>query len=152
MLGLELKWELELELELELEVELELELELEVGVLLDVGGATEEEGGGVEDDGSAGGELGSGSGLGLGLGSGLLGGGPPLPPASYTTILAVLPLGAVTTQKLAPPAPLFWPPVTSFTPFLAGLISQGRPLQFPSHSILTPNEGTSSRKGVAGSR
>ena len=76
---------------------------------------------------------------------------PPLLPASKTTIVAWVPLGTVTTQKAAPPAPSVPLPVISLTLFLAGSISQGSPLH-PSHSTLTPNFGLSSLKGVAVSR
>ena len=80
---------------------------------------------------------------------------PPDPPASLsnTTTLAFWPLGTVTTQKVAPPAPAVSLPEHSLTECLAGSMAHGRPLHpSPSHSILTPHLGMSSRKGVAGSR
>jgi hypothetical protein len=76
-------------------------------------------------------------------------------PASNTTKFAFDPSGTVTTQKLAPPAPFEFKgpsPSTSFTLWTAGSIAHGRPLQGPSHSILTPHVGISSRNGVSGSR
>ncbi len=74
-------------------------------------------------------------------------------PASNTTKFAFDPSGTVTTQKFAPPAPFEGPwPSTSFTLWTAGSIAHGRPLQCPSHSILTPHVGISSRNGVSGSK
>jgi hypothetical protein len=64
-------------------------------------------------------------------------------PAGNTTMLAFTPEGTVTTQKLAPPAPLAWSALeTPPTPALEGSMEQGRPLQpSPSHSMLMPNVG-----------
>lgn len=79
----------------------------------------------------------------------------PLPPPDFskTTTLAFSPLGTVTTQKVAPPAPTEVLPIISLTAFTAGSILHGRPLQpSPSHSISIPKSGTTSRKGVVGSR
>ena len=74
-------------------------------------------------------------------------------PPSKTTKFAFDPSGTVTTQKFAPPAPSAeFCPSTSFTLWTAGSIAHGRPLQCPSHSILTPQVGILSRNGVAGSR
>jgi hypothetical protein len=78
---------------------------------------------------------------------------PPPPDFSKTTTLAFSPLGTVTTQKVAPPAPTAVLPIISLTAFTAGSILHGRPLQPPpSHSISTPKSGTTSRKGVVVSR
>lgn len=80
---------------------------------------------------------------------------PPLLPPDFskTTTLAFSPLGTVTTQKVAPPAPTEVLPIISLTAFTAGSILHGRPLQpSPSHSISIPKSGTTSRKGVVGSR
>lgn len=77
----------------------------------------------------------------------------PLPPASKTTMFAFWPLGTVTTQKEAPPAPsALSKEVTPFKP-LEGSILQGRPLQpAPSSQVIsTPKEGGVFRNGVAGS-
>lgn len=66
---------------------------------------------------------------------------PPLElPDSKTTTFAVTPLGMVTTQKLAPPAPVAWSElVTPPMPLTAGSMEQGKPLQpGPEHSILRP--------------
>jgi hypothetical protein len=92
---------------------------------------------------------GAGSGFGLGLGLSSFGGEvselppPLLPPLElYATMLALLPLGTVTTQKLAPPAP-----VSAVRPLMVGLspeisMLQGSPLHPPpGHSILSPNSG-----------
>lgn len=77
----------------------------------------------------------------------------PLPPFSNTTTWAFSPLGTVTTQKLAPPAPGFLPPIISLTLLTSGSILQGRPLQLPpSQTTSTPKSGITSRNGVAGSR
>lgn len=77
----------------------------------------------------------------------------PLPDFSKTTTLDFSPLGTVTTQKVAPPAPTEVLPIISLTAFTAGSILHGRPLQpSPSHSISIPKSGTTSRKGVVGSR
>ena len=74
-------------------------------------------------------------------------------PPSKTTKFAFDPSGTVTTQKFAPPAPSEEvEPSTSFTLCTAGSIAHGRPLQCPSHSILTPQVGILSRNGVVGSR
>jgi hypothetical protein len=64
-------------------------------------------------------------------------------PISKTTISAVNPEGTVTTQKLAPPAPLAWSAlVTPPIPSVDGSIEHGRPLQpEPEHSILIPKLG-----------
>lgn len=80
---------------------------------------------------------------------------PPLllPPLSKTTICAFSPFGTVTTQNEAPPAPSSVLPIISLTLFTSGSILQGSPLHpSPSHSISTPNSGTSLRNGVVGSR
>jgi hypothetical protein len=62
----------------------------------------------------------------------------PLPPTSKTTMLALAPLGTVTTQKEPPPAPSEPLPVISLTAFLDGSIAQGRPLQLaPSSQIIS---------------
>lgn len=89
-----------------------------------------DDGGGGEDDGAEEGEDDDDE--------------PPVEPSVLkTTILALWPLGTVTTQNSAPPTPfvetgLFSPPM----PSSAGLMEQGRPLQPPpSHSILTPYVG-----------
>jgi len=69
--------------------------------------------------------------------------GPVDPSVLNTTILAVFPLGTVTTQKEAPPTPmaltgLSTPPI----PLLAGLMPHGIPLQPPpGQSILMPYAG-----------
>jgi hypothetical protein len=65
------------------------------------------------------------------------------PSVLKTTMLAVEPLGIVTTQKLAPPAPDAWLAlVTPPMPSVDGLMEHGVPLHPPpSHSILTPNVG-----------
>ena len=64
-------------------------------------------------------------------------------PAGNTTMFAVKPLGTVTTQKLAPPAPEAWSAlVTPPTPLTEGSMVHGRPLQpAPEHSILRPKLG-----------
>ena len=64
-------------------------------------------------------------------------------PASKTTTLAVSPSGTVTTQKLAPPAPVDWSElVTPPTPLTDGSMEQGVPLQpDPEHTILMPKVG-----------
>lgn len=72
---------------------------------------------------------------------------------SVTTYLAEPPLGTVTTQDAAPPAPIELLPTTSLTPCWDGSIAHGRPLQPPpSHSISMLKVGFSSLNGVAGSR
>ena len=74
----------------------------------------------------------------------------PLEPSVLkTTMLAVSPLGTVTTQKSAPPAPVAARLLLTLKPStVAGLISQGSPLQRPdSHSILRPNVGLLSLSG-----
>ena len=77
----------------------------------------------------------------------------PLLSFSKTIMCAVSPLGTVTTQPVAPPAPVKGLPIISLTLLTAGSILQGRPWQpSPSHSISTPKSGMTSRKGVAGSR
>jgi hypothetical protein len=76
------------------------------------------------------------------------------PEVSKTTMLALAPEGTVTTQPVAPPAPVKTSGASiSFTPMVEGSIRQGRPLQpLPSQRISIPNSGLTSRKGVAGSR
>jgi hypothetical protein len=76
------------------------------------------------------------------------------PEMSKTTMLALAPEGTVTTQPVAPPAPVKTSGASiSLTPMVEGSIRQGRPLQpSPSHRISIPNSGLTSRKGVAGSR
>lgn len=66
-----------------------------------------------------------------------------LPETSKTTMLAVMPLGTVTTQKLAPPAPAAEREDSTFPmPSLAGLMEQGVPLQpSPEQTIFTPKVG-----------
>jgi len=77
----------------------------------------------------------------------------PLLSFSKTIMCAVSPLGMVTTQPVAPPAPVKGLPIISLTSLTAGSILQGRPWQpSPSHSISTPKSGLTLRKGVAGSR
>jgi hypothetical protein len=74
---------------------------------------------------------------------------PPSPeppselPALKTTTFAVAPLGTVTTQKLAPPAPeACWALVTPPTPSLDGSMEHGVPLHSPpEQTILTPKVG-----------
>lgn len=129
----------DVELELELELE-EVELELGELVLVELG-ATEDE----EEE--------------LGAWAAAFAWGPLtllllLPPSGPNTMmLAVDPLGTVTTQKLPPPAPTVALVLHSFTLWMAGSMAHGRPLQPPSgHSILTPQLGITSRNGVAGSR
>ena len=74
-------------------------------------------------------------------------------PEPKTTMLAFDPWGTVTTQNAPPPAPSDELPTISLTLFFSGSIAQGRPLQPPpSHSILTPQFGITSRNGVVGSR
>lgn len=78
----------------------------------------------------------------------------PLLPASKTTMFAVLPLGTVTTQNDAPPAPsALSGEVTSFKALTEGSILQGRPLQpAPSSQVIsTPKVAGVLRNGVAGS-
>ena len=126
--------------------ELELELELEDGadhaedddrleevrveeldkVLLDVVGAgfeVDEDGDGAADDG-----------LDEELGDALE------PSVWNTTILADLPFGTVTTQKLAPPTPVVLTGLsTPLTSIVEGSILHGMPLHPPpGHSMLTP--------------
>jgi hypothetical protein len=64
-------------------------------------------------------------------------------PGSNTSIRAVAPFSAVTTQNAAPPAPsLDSEDVTVFTAFRLGSMLQGSPLQLPpSQTILTPKLG-----------
>lgn len=92
-------------------------VEVVVGVaFVDEGG-----GGAADDDGGAG------------------AGSPSDPSTLKTTMLAVLPLGTVTTQKLAPSPTALLLLLTPLTPSDAGLMAQGRPLQPPpGHSILMP--------------
>lgn len=78
----------------------------------------------------------------------------PLLPASKTTMFAVLPLGTVTTQNPAPPAPsALSDEVTSFKALTEGSILQGNPLQpAPSSQVIsTPKVAGVLRNGVAGS-
>lgn len=75
-------------------------------------------------------------------------------PASKTTMFAVLPLGTVTTQNDAPPAPsALSAEVTSFKALTEGSILQGKPLQpAPSSQVIsTPKVAGVLRNGVAGS-
>ncbi len=66
-----------------------------------------------------------------------------LPSRLYTTMLAVPPLGTVTTQKLAPPAPLAPSALVTLKSLtLDAPISHGRPLQPPpGHSTRRPKVG-----------
>lgn len=67
---------------------------------------------------------------------------PAEPSVLKTTIFAVEPLGTVTTQKSAPPAPeAAVALLTNPKPSELGSMAQGRPLQFPSHSTFRPKEG-----------
>jgi len=96
------------------------EVDVVVGVAL-----VDEGGGGATDDGAS-------------------GAGPPSEPSTLkTTMLAVLPLGTVTTQKLAPPTPVALTGLfTPFVPSVEGWMAQGRPLHPPpGHSILMPKFG-----------
>lgn len=73
-------------------------------------------------------------------------------PMGNTTMLAVTPLGTVTTQKLAPPAPFASSSaVTPPMPSVDGSMEHGRPLQTaPSgHSNLTPKFGIVVAKSLA---
>lgn len=75
-------------------------------------------------------------------------------PASKTTMFAVWPLGTVTTQNEAPPAPSeLSAEVTSFRESTEGSILQGNPLQpAPSSQVIsTPKVAGVSRNGVAAS-
>lgn len=73
--------------------------------------------------------------------------------SSTTTYRAEPPLGTVTTQEAAPPAPTELLPTSSLTPCWDGSMAQGRPLQpSPSHTISILKVGFSSLNGVAGSR
>lgn len=66
---------------------------------------------------------------------------PELPSVLKVTMLAVPPLGTVTTQNDAPPAPTA-DSLLSTSPEELGEMEQGSPLQPPSgHSILTPKVG-----------
>jgi len=106
-------------------------------------------------------------GVGVGVRDGLLLGGaaddwataasvsPPAPfkEPSNTTKFAVVPLGTVTTQKFAPPAPSVLLPTISLIVFWDGSIAHGSPLQpGPLQTISTPQVGMTFLKGVAGSR
>ena len=72
---------------------------------------------------------------------------------SKTTKLALLPLGTVTTQKLAPPTPIVPPAEISLTLCVEGSMAHGRPLHPPpSQMISTPQVGIWFLNGVAGSR
>lgn len=67
---------------------------------------------------------------------------PVEPSVLKTTMFAVDPFGTVTTQKSAPPAPEAEVALlTTPKPSELGSMAQGRPLQFPSHSIFKPKEG-----------
>lgn len=58
-------------------------------------------------------------------------------PALNTTMFAVPPFGTVTTQKLAPPAPVAeLGLVTSLTLLTAGSIEHGKPLQVPPEQVI----------------
>lgn len=143
--------ELELEdFEVELEDVLEL-VEVEEGVGVGVG-VEEVVGVGV----GVGLGLGVGVGVGVGVGislaatlcfEGLDEPDEPEPPeelpALKTTMLAVWPLGTVTTQKLAPPAPEAWSElVTPPTPLTVGSMEHGVPLHpEPEQTTLIPNVG-----------
>ena len=74
---------------------------------------------------------------------------PVEPSVLKMTMLAVSPLGTVTTQKSAPPAPVAARSLLTLKPStVAGLISHGSPLQRPdAHSILMPNVGRLSLSG-----
>ena len=73
--------------------------------------------------------------------------------SSTTTYRAEPPLGTVTTQEAAPPAPTELLPTSSLTPCWDGSMAHGRPLQpSPSHTISILKVGFSSLNGVAGSR
>ena len=77
----------------------------------------------------------------------------PLIGPSKTTKLAVTPLGTVTTQKFAPPAPSVLLPTISLIEFWDGSIAHGSPLQpGPLQTISTPQVGMTFLNGVAGSR
>lgn len=114
-------------------------------------GNDEDEGCAYGDDGGAGEDEGPGDEL-LG-GLALLGELAPGLLPSKTTKLALLPLGTVTTQKLAPFGLIGSAPVISFTPCFEGSMAHGRPLQPPPSQIIsTPQVGILLRKGVVGSR
>lgn len=77
----------------------------------------------------------------------------PFEPSSATTYRAEPPLGTVTTQEAAPPAPTELLPTSSLTPCWDGSMAHGRPLQpSPSHTTSILKVGFSSLNGVAGSR
>lgn len=78
----------------------------------------------------------------------------PLPSTSKTIMLPLRPGGTVTTQPVAPPAPVNTSSASmTLTSMEDGSILQGRPLQpSPSHSIEIPKFGRTLRKGVVGSR
>jgi hypothetical protein len=78
-------------------------------------------------------------------------GAPEEPSVLKTTMLAVLPLGTVTTQKPEPSTPSVATGLdTPFRPSLDGSMEHGNPLQPPSgHSILRPNVGRVFFRGVA---
>ena len=77
----------------------------------------------------------------------------PFESSSTTTYRAEPPLGTVTTQEAAPPAPTELLPTSSLTPCWDGSMAHGRPLQpSPSHTISILKVGFSSLNGVAGSR
>ena len=149
----------DVEVEVELGVSLVLDSGVEVGdgdgVVVGVGVAV-----GVGVDVGVGDGDGEGEELGVSLGCLLsCSGGPPDPdplpfsPPSKTTKLAVAPLGTVTTQNAAPPAPSELQPSIWFTWCLEGSIAQGKPLHSPpSQTTFTPHVGILSRNGVAGSK
>lgn len=72
-----------------------------------------------------------------------VGSGSSCLPTGKMTTLAFPPLGTVTTQKLAPPAPAAELALLTLpTPSEEGSIEQGVPMQLPvAHSILTPKVG-----------
>ena len=126
-----------LEVELVVEVE-ELEL-VELEEVEDGGGGEDEDGdgldsaGGDEDDEDPELELDSD------------------PPAvSKTSITALTPFGAVTTQNAAPPAPMVFDPAISLKVLRLGSMAQGIPLQ-PSQLMLRPQLGIVSWKLDSGS-
>lgn len=133
------------------ELELELGLELEDGadhedddVRLEEAGAEELEATLLELGGAGFDDVEEGAGAADDLGGEELEGADALEPSVLnTTMLADLPLGTVTTQKLAPPTPSALTGLsTPFTSMVEGSILHGTPLHPPSgHSILTPYVG-----------
>lgn len=173
----ELKVELAVEVDLELEVELEVEVEVGVGVEVEVDDGVEVEvevgvsvvlvlvlvgvGVGVEVlvlvlvlELELELELEELVGVGVLVETSMVSDEVlPLLSFSKTIMCAVSPLGMVTTQPVAPPAPEKGLPIISLTSLTAGSILQGRPWHpSPSHSISTPKPGMTLRKGVVGSR